>query len=160
MPLLPLGVGRRPSPRDELLSLSATCPLYKRKWCCPSTIIGLMLTGVAVAARHHGNHSTEETVIFQQAGRYGKPTVVLMGGGWRRRRTTNSGGEEKKKQSHVNLIRWGVFFIHSFISLRSTTTRNITLKVWKLISATREKTTTKVFEVVNQNYEIKKSLLL
>lgn len=38
-----------------------------------------MLTGVAVAARHHGDCSGEETVIFQQAGRYGQPTMVLKG---------------------------------------------------------------------------------
>lgn len=61
------------------LSLPTYSTLYKRKRCCPSTIIGLMLTGVAVAACHHGNHSAEETVIFQLAGHYGKPITVLMG---------------------------------------------------------------------------------
>lgn len=41
--------------------------------------------GFAVAACCHGNRSTEETVIFQQAGCYGKPTMVRMGGRWRDR---------------------------------------------------------------------------
>lgn len=49
--------------------------------------------GFAVAARRHGNRSTEETVIFQQAGCHGKPTMVLMGGG---REETNSSVRETR----------------------------------------------------------------